>query len=43
MKRISISNEVSDEPYKVEDIHNARQTDFEKQLYEPTQNSPQIG
>jgi hypothetical protein len=32
MKRISISNEVLDEPYKVEDIHNARQTDFEKQV-----------
>jgi hypothetical protein len=33
MKRINISEEVLlDEPYKVEDIHNARQTDFEKQF-----------
>jgi hypothetical protein len=32
MKRINISEEVIDEPYKVEDIHNARQTDFEKQF-----------
>jgi len=32
MKRINISEEVVDEPYKVEDIHNARQTDFEKQF-----------
>ena len=32
MKLINISNETIDEPYKVEDIHNARQTDFEKQV-----------
>jgi hypothetical protein len=32
MKRINISEEVLDEPYKVEDIHNARQSDFEKQF-----------
>lgn len=32
MKRISISDEVLEEPYKVEDIHNARQTNFEKQV-----------
>jgi hypothetical protein len=32
MKRINISDEIIGEPYKVEDIHNARQTDFEKQV-----------
>ena len=32
MKLINISNETIEEPYKVEDIHNARQTDFEKQV-----------
>ena len=32
MKLINISDEVIGEPYKVEDIHNARQTDFEKQV-----------
>jgi hypothetical protein len=32
MKLISIGDETTDEPYKVEDIHNARQTDFEKQV-----------
>ena len=34
MKRINISDELLtlDEPYKVEDIQNARQSDFEKQL-----------
>lgn len=32
MKLINISNETINEPYKVEDIHNARQTDFEKQV-----------
>lgn len=32
MKLINISDEPMDEPYKVEDIHNARQTDFEKQV-----------
>ena len=32
MKLIHISDEVIGEPYKVEDIHNARQTDFEKQV-----------
>ena len=34
MKLINISDEVIGEPYKVEDIHNARQTDFEKQVTE---------
>ena len=32
MKLINISEEIISEPYKVEDIHNARQTDFEKQV-----------
>ena len=32
MKLINISEEIIGEPYKVEDIHNARQTDFEKQV-----------
>jgi hypothetical protein len=32
MKLINISDELIGEPYKVEDIHNARQTDFEKQV-----------
>ena len=33
MKLINISDEImNDEPYKVEDIHSARQTDFEKQV-----------
>ena len=32
IKLINISDEVLDEPYKVEDIHNARQTNFEKQV-----------
>ena len=32
MKLINISDEVIGEPYKVEDIHNARQTDFDKQV-----------
>jgi|LauGreDrversion4_2_1035121.scaffolds.fasta_scaffold05761_2 hypothetical protein len=32
MKRININEEIIGEPYKVEDIHNARQSDFEKQL-----------
>jgi len=32
IKRIQIGNEELMEPYKVEDIHNARQTNFEKQL-----------
>lgn len=34
MKLINISDEVIGEPYKVEDIHNARQTDFDKQVTE---------
>jgi hypothetical protein len=34
MKLINISEEIIGEPYKVEDIHNARQTDFEKQVAE---------
>ena len=32
IKLINISDEIIGEPYKVEDIHNARQTDFEKQV-----------
>ena len=32
MKLINISEEIIGEPYNVEDIHNARQTDFEKQV-----------
>jgi len=32
IKLINISDEVLDEPYKVEDIHNARQNNFEKQV-----------
>ena len=32
LKLINISDEIIGEPYKVEDIHNARQTDFEKQV-----------
>jgi len=32
VKRIQIGNEEVMEPYKVEDIHNARQNNFEKQL-----------
>jgi len=32
MKLINISDEVLEEPYKVEDIHNARQNNFEKQV-----------
>ncbi len=32
LKRINIGDEVIDEPYRVEDIHNARQNDFEKQV-----------
>lgn len=32
VKLINISDEVLEEPYKVEDIHNARQTNFEKQV-----------
>jgi len=32
IKLINISDEIVGEPYKVEDIHNARQTDFEKQV-----------
>ena len=33
MKLINISDEImNEEPYKVEDIHSARQTDFEKQV-----------
>ena len=32
MTLINIGDETTDEPYKVEDIHNARQTDFEKQV-----------
>lgn len=34
MKLINISEEIIGEPYKVEDIHNARQSDFEKQVAE---------
>lgn len=32
LKRINISSEELNEPYKVEDIHTARQTNFEKQV-----------
>jgi len=32
MKKIQIGDEFSDKPYKIEDIHSARQSDFEKQL-----------
>jgi len=32
LKRINISSEELNEPYKVEDIHTARQTSFEKQV-----------
>jgi hypothetical protein len=32
LKRINIGDEVIDEPYRVEDIHNARQSNFEKQV-----------
>ena len=32
IKLINISDEVLEEPYKVEDIHSARQTNFEKQV-----------
>ena len=32
MKKIQIGDEFSDKPYKIEDIHTARQSDFEKQL-----------
>ena len=32
IKLINISDEIIGEPYNVEDIHNARQTDFEKQV-----------
>jgi len=32
LKRINIGDEVIDEPYRVEDIQNARQSDFEKQV-----------
>lgn len=32
MKKIQIGDEFSDKPYKIEDIHSARQNDFEKQL-----------
>ena len=32
LKRINISSEELNEPYKVEDIHTARQSSFEKQV-----------
>lgn len=32
MKRINITDEIVIEPYKIEDIHAARKTDFEKEL-----------
>lgn len=32
IKKIQIGDEFSDKPYKIEDIHSARQSDFEKQL-----------
>jgi hypothetical protein len=32
LKRINIGDELIDEPYRVEDIQNARQSDFEKQV-----------
>ena len=36
MKKIQIGDEFSDKPYKIEDIHTARQSDFEKQLEQKT-------
>jgi hypothetical protein len=37
MKKIQIGDEFSDKPYKIEDIHSARQSDFEKQLEQKRQ------